>query len=111
MLRVSKTRDMLTWGSMLQVITEEVKKLAEQRINSRFIMYVPGVHNLALKNIQRGRRYGNSAESHQLKKARAYLGPTEKQNYGTVVERYLEDEQYQLRMHETRIHAIRHGRI
>ena len=51
-------------GSTLQGITEEVKKQAEQRISSRFIMYVFGFHNLPLKNTQRGRRYGNSAESH-----------------------------------------------
>ena len=30
-------------------------------------MYVPGVHKLASKNIQKGRRYGNSAESQKLK--------------------------------------------
>ena len=31
-----------TCRSILQGITAEVKKQAEQRINSRFIMYVPG---------------------------------------------------------------------
>ena len=42
-----------TCGSFLPGITAEVKRQAEQRINSRFIMYVPGVHELAWKNIQK----------------------------------------------------------
>ena len=45
------------------VLTEEVKKQAEQRINSRFTMYVLWAHKLALKNTQRCRRDGNSAAS------------------------------------------------
>ena len=71
-------------GSILHCVTAEVKKQAEQRINGRFIMYVPGFHNLALKNIQRGPRYGNSLESEKRKKARAYLGSAKKQNFGTI---------------------------
>ena len=39
-------------GRMLKGITKEVKKQAEQRISSRFIMYVRGIHDLALKNTQ-----------------------------------------------------------
>ena len=58
---------------MLQGTTDEVKKQAEPRINSRFTMYVPGIHNLAVKNIQRGRRYGHSAESQKLEKAKDEL--------------------------------------
>ena len=37
---------------MLQGIAEEVNKQAEQRISSRFITYVPDIHDLAL-NTQR----------------------------------------------------------
>ena len=62
-------------------------------------MSVPGIHNLALKNTQRGGRHRNSAET-KLNKARACFGSAEKQNHGTIVERYLEDKQYQERMHE-----------
>ena len=62
---------------MLEGVTEEIKKQAEQRINRRFIMYVRGLHQLALKITQRGRR---------LRK---------EHSYGTIVERYREDEQYQ----------------
>ena len=51
-----------TCGSMLQGIAEKIKKEAEQRINSRVIMYAFETHNLALKNAQRGRRLGNFAE-------------------------------------------------
>ena len=69
---------------MLQDIVEEVNKQAEQRISSRFIMYVHG-----------GRLYGNSAESHNLKKARDDLVSAKKPGYGTIVERFLEDEQNQ----------------
>ena len=43
-----------TCGSILEGITAEVKKRAEQRISSRFIIYVPGIHRLSLKNIQKG---------------------------------------------------------
>ena len=60
-----------TCGRIPQSITEEVKKEAEQRINSRFI-----IHNEAL--LKGGRRYGNSAESLKLKKARDYLGSAKK---------------------------------
>ena len=87
-------------GSVLQGITAEVKKQAEQRIIGRFVVYVPGVHKLALKKIQRGRPYGNSAGSQKLKRARDYLGSARKLNYGTIVERYFEDEKYQMRLHE-----------
>ena len=74
-----------TCGSFLQGTTEGVTKQAEQRINSRFIMYVPRGHNLAMKKIPRSRRFWKSAEG---------------SGYGTIVERFLEDEQYRMRMHE-----------
>ena len=74
------------------VVTEEVKKQAEQRINSRFIMYVLGIHKLALKKTQRGRRYAHSAESQKLKKAMDYLDSAKKHNDGTIVARYHENE-------------------
>ena len=78
-------------GRKLQGITEEVKKQAEQRISS--------VHDLALKKTQRGRRYGKSAESRKLTRARDYLDSAQK-HCGTIVERNPDDEQYRMRMHE-----------
>ena len=48
---------------------EEVKEQAGQRINSRFVVYVLGIHNLALKK-KRGRRYGNSAESQKTRESK-----------------------------------------
>ena len=48
----------------------------------------------------RGRRYGNATESQQLKKARDYLGSAKEHSYGPIVDRYLEDEQHQMRTHE-----------
>ena len=63
---------------MLQGITEEVKKQADQRIHSRIIMYVPGVDDLVVKNAQRGRRSGTSAKSHKLKRARDCLNSPRK---------------------------------
>ena len=71
------------------------KQSNESTVDS--IMYVPGFHNLALKNIQRSPRDENSLESQKRKKARAYLGSAKKQNFGTI-----EDEQYQVRLHEQR---------
>ena len=59
------------------------------------MMYVLGVHRVALNNIQRDRRYGNSAESQKLKKARDFCTNID---FGTIVERYFEDETYQMRM-------------
>ena len=56
-------------------------------------MYVDGVHNLFFNATQRGRRNGISAESQKLKKARDDSNPTRKHDYGTIVERYLEDGQ------------------
>ena len=63
-----------TCGSMLQGISEEVTKQAEQRINSRFIKYVRGILKLALKITQVGRRYGNSAEPEKHKNCKRLLG-------------------------------------
>ena len=60
-------------GRMLQGITEKVKKQAEQRMSSRFIVYV------AFTKLERARDHSDSAQKH---------------NCGTIVERYLEDEQY-----------------
>ena len=40
-------------GSLLQGITKKVDKQTEQRISSRYIMYVPGIHDLELKQTQR----------------------------------------------------------
>ena len=42
-----QSETLCTCGSSRQGITEEVKKQTDQRINGRFIMYVPSVHNLA----------------------------------------------------------------
>ena len=64
-LKASET--FCTCARMLQGVTEEVKKQAEQRVNSRFITYVPGIHNSALKNTQRGGRWGKSEESQKSK--------------------------------------------
>ena len=47
-----------------------------------------------------GRRCGNSAESQKLKEARHYLVSAKNQNYGTIVKRYFDDEQHQMRMDE-----------
>ena len=48
---------------MLQGITDEVKKQAEKRINSQYTMYVPGIHDLALKNAHRSRRNGKKLKT------------------------------------------------
>ena len=86
---------------MLQGITEEVKKQAEQRINSRFIMYVLGIHDLALEKpkgvdvvdtLQKAKK--------KLERARDYLDSAKKKTCGTTVERSLEDEKYQMLVHE-----------
>ena len=95
-------------GSIPQGITEEVKKQGQQPINNRSTMTVLGIHNLAYKNTQRGRRYGNSAESQKLKNANDYLGSAKKHNYGTIVERSRAVPSAHAR---TRTRAIRHGRF
>ena len=52
-LQKSKNRrDVFICGSMLRGSIEEIKKQAEQRTNSRFIVYVPANHNSALNNTQ-----------------------------------------------------------
>ena len=51
MLQTSKTgQNCCTFGRVLQGSAEEIKQ-ADQRSNSRFIVYVPGVHTLALKKL------------------------------------------------------------
>ena len=57
---------------------------------------VPGSHDLALKKTRRGRRYGNSAEPRTLERVRDFLDSAQKHNCGTIVERYLENEQCQM---------------
>ena len=75
---------------MLQGITEEVGKQAEQRISSRFIMYAPVIHDQALTKTP-GRRCGKSEASQKLNRAEDYLHSAHKHNCGTIVERYLAD--------------------
>ena len=63
-------------------------------------MYVPVIHDAALKNTQRDRRYGKSAESQKLKRARDYFDSVQKHHCGTIVERHFHDEQYHMRKHD-----------
>ena len=58
---------------MLQDLTDVVQKQAERRIRSRNIMYVPDIHDSALKNTHSDRRYGESEEKQELKLARDYI--------------------------------------
>ena len=74
---------------------DEVRTQAEQRICSRFIMYVPGIDDSALENAQRGRRHGTSQKSQKLKRAKDYLDSARKHHCGRIVERYPADEQCQ----------------
>ena len=81
-------------------MTEEVKKQAEQRINSRVVMHVLEGHNLALKSIQRV-DVMETRHDHKNSRKQEITWETQKtQNYGTVVERHFEDETYQMCMHE-----------
>ena len=101
-LKISKTgRDICTSGSVLQGFTAEVKKQAERRINSRFLMHDTGVQKILLKNSRRGRRYGNSAESQTLKRARGFMGSARR-----LIE--IRNDRGAARI---RILVIRHGRI
>ena len=84
------------------VLVEEFYKTEPQKSRSsqRNESTVGIMEELALKNIPKGRRYGISAESQKLKKTRAYWDSARNLNDGTIVERHLEDDQYQTRMHE-----------
>ena len=74
---------------------------AGRATNQQSIHHVrPWDSQFSMKNTPRGRRNGNTAESQKLKKAGEYLGSAKKPNYGTIVERYLEDEQHQMHMYE-----------
>ena len=75
MLPISKTRpDIFSCGSMLQCITEEVKKQAERQIKSRFIMYVPGVHNLPLKITSKGSTFWTHCRIAKTQESERWLG-------------------------------------
>ena len=87
-------------GRFLQGSTDDVRMQAKHRIRSRFIMYVPGIHDSALKNTQCGRRHGKSEESRKLTRAKDSLDSLHKHNCGTIVERCFTDEQYRKRMYE-----------
>ena len=73
---------------MLQGITEEAKKQAEQRISNPFVLYLPVIRDLALKKTQRSQRVGKSEESQKLKRGKDYFDSAQKHNCGTIVERY-----------------------
>ena len=75
MLPISKTRpDIFSCGSMLQCITEEVKKQAERQIKSRFLMYVPGVHNLPLKITSKGSTFWTHCRTAKTQEKREMAG-------------------------------------
>ena len=87
---------------MLQGLTVQVKKRAEQRSSSRFIMCVFGIHDSAFKKTQRGRRCGTSVDSRKLKRARDYKDSA----------RYLEDEPAISNAHaRPRKNSYRYGHI
>ena len=74
-----QTETFCVCGSTLPGITEEVQKQEEQRMNSRFIIYVPVIDKLALTNTQTSRLYGHSADS-SPKKARDYFDSAKKRS-------------------------------
>ena len=67
-------------GRFLQGTTDDVQMQAKHRIRSRFIMYVPGIHDSALNNTQCGRRHGKSEESRKLTGAKDSLDSVHKHN-------------------------------
>ena len=84
---------------VLQGITEEVKKQAEQRISGRFIMCVPGVH-VSIENIPKGvHTVENLQNRKNSKRAKVYLDSAQKLNCGTIAEGHF-NEQYRTRMRE-----------
>ena len=74
---------------MLQGIAEEVNKQADQRISSRFITYVPDVHDLALNTQRVGAMKVQQNRKKKLKRNQDYYDFEKKHNCGTIVERYL----------------------
>ena len=84
-------------GRMLQGITDEVKKQAEQRI-SRYIMWVSGIHDLVLKILTGSDAMDNLKNAQKLKWTENYSA--HQHNCGAIVDSYLNDEQYQNGMQE-----------
>ena len=62
-------------------------------------MYGPGIHKLALKNTHRSDGMENR-QKHKIKKPGDFLNFAKKHNHGTIVERHLEDGQYNMRIHD-----------
>ena len=63
-------------------------------------MYVSGIHDLALKRTQKGRLYGKLARITNTQRSKRLLGFRAEAQSRTIVERYLEDEPYQMRRQE-----------
>ena len=103
-LEFLKTRqDILHWWKHDTGIAEEVKKQAQQRINSRNIMFDPGIQNLALKISQKWSTLGKLCRITKTSEEHATTWiPQKKHNCRTIEKRYLEDEKYHMRMHEQR---------
>ena len=75
---------------MLPGITEEVKRQAQERISSHARKILKGVD--LMQTPQNHKKNSKEQETTWI--------PQRKHNCGTIVVRYLEDEQYQKRKHE-----------
>ena len=97
------------YGLMLHGITKEVKKQAEQRIGSRYIMYVPTIHDVAWE-YPNGSTLWKIGKSQKLEnREKDHFDAAKKKNCGQIVKLHLHGEQYQMAHARTRIHADRYG--
>ena len=85
------------------------QKQAEQRINSRSIIYVFAIHNLALQHSQRSRHHGQSAESNKLKRTRDCLTLVKKHKLRNDRGAQPRGRAKSNAHARTRIRAVRHG--
>ena len=74
------------------IAAEEVQKVAEQRISSRIIMYVPDIHGLSLQK-PKGQAMGKPEEVQLKNEQKIYLDSTHQIN-----------EKFRKRMHENHFH-------
>ena len=61
-------------------IIEDAQEEPEHRIRTRFIMHLPGIYDLALKNTHRDRCHGKSEESQKLTRSNDYEESEHKQH-------------------------------
>ena len=100
-----------TWRKIPQGIAEEVKKQAERRTNSRFTMYVPGIHKFSTEEYSKKSTLWKLCRITKTQKSKILIGFLEEAQLRNDRGALPRGRAISNAHARTRIHAIRHGWI